>query len=142
MRNWFLFSAFLALLVTITACGSDKETSNTAAASSPTAAVEYTKDEPIPAGAEDARVIELDFTPETILPNTVNIKAGEKILFVIKNTDEDGEHNFLSSTADLPEILVYGGQTVRRLWTAPGEPGVHEPLCTLHPWIKMTFIVE
>lgn len=103
---------------------------------------DYIVDEPMPSGAEDARKIELDFTPETIKPNEVTMKAGEKILFVIANTDEEEEHNFLDPNAELKEILVHPGQTVRRLWTAPTEPGVYEPNCAIHPWIRMTFIVE
>ncbi|ADU65317.1 hypothetical protein Selin_0569 [Desulfurispirillum indicum S5] len=134
MKRFLLLAAGVALAFTIMACGSDK--------SSEYATPDYIKDEPVPPGAEGARVVELEFTPETILPNTITLNAGEKALFVIRNTDEDGEHNFLSSEAELSEILVYGGQTVRRLWTVTDKPGTYEPLCTLHPWIKMTMIVE
>ena len=103
---------------------------------------DYVMDEPMPSGAEDAHKIELVFTPETINPNEVKMKAGEEVLFVIKNTDEEEDHNFLDPDGGLDEILVHPGQTVRRLWTAPDKPGVYEPNCAIHPWIRMTFVVE
>lgn len=105
-------------------------------------ASEVIMDEPVPSGAGDARHIELEFDPDTILPNTVNIKAGEKILWVITNTDVEEDHNFIEYEAGLEEILVVPGQTVRRLWTATSTPGTYEPYCAIHPWIRMTLIVE
>ncbi|MDW7673321.1 MAG: cupredoxin domain-containing protein [Bacillota bacterium] len=99
-------------------------------------------DEPVPAGAGDATEVVLEFDPDTITPNEVTMKAGEKILFVITNTDQEEDHNFLDSDSGLKEILVVPGQTVRRLWTAPSSPGVYEPYCAIHPWIRMTFVVE
>ncbi|ADU65322.1 cupredoxin domain-containing protein [Desulfurispirillum indicum] len=125
-----------ALLFTLVAC-SDSNTSSTQ-----TQEPAFIKDEPVPPGAEDARVVELIFTPQDIEPDHVTVQSGEKILFVITNIDEEGEHNFLSAGAAIPEIMVYGGQTVRRLWTAPETPGVYDAMCTIHPWIKMKFTVE
>ncbi|WP_027390210.1 cupredoxin domain-containing protein [Chrysiogenes arsenatis] len=145
----FLVAASVALL--LTACGNDaKKTQSTSSATPAAAAVttaapvtqETVKEEPAPAGAEDAREIILTFTPETIEPNEITMKAGEKILFVITNTDDEGEHNFLSAEAELPEILVNPEATVKRVWTAPTTPGTYGAMCTIHPWIKMTFVVE
>lgn len=137
MKRLALILLGLLLAMTLTACGGGSQEADI-----PEAGVDYVLDEPVPEGAEDARVIELDFTTKTIEPNTVTMKAGEKILFVIKNTDPDGEHNFLDAASGLPEIMVYPNQTVRRLWNAPTQPGEYEPMCTIHPWIKMKFIVE
>lgn len=50
-------------------------------------------DEPVPAGAEGAQVVELQFTPTGIKPDRVTIKAGQKVLFVIKNTDTKESHS-------------------------------------------------
>lgn len=137
MKRLLIILLGLLLVVTLTGCGGSQDQGELSEAE-----LDYVLDEPVPEGAEDARVIELDFTTKTIEPNTVSMKAGEKILFVIKNTDPEGEHNFLDAAAGLPEIIVYPNQTVRRLWTAPAEPGEYEPMCTIHPWIKMKFIVE
>ncbi|HHW06891.1 MAG TPA: hypothetical protein GXX34_05070 [Clostridia bacterium] len=139
MKRLLVLLLCLLVALTMTACGGGNQDE---VADAPEAGVDYVLDEPVPEGAEDARVIELEFTPQTIIPNEVTMKTGEKILFVIKNTDPDGEHNFLDAASGLPEILVYPSQTVRRLWTAPTTPGEYEPTCTIHPWIKMKFIVE
>lgn len=106
--------------------------------------VDYVVDEPVPAGAENARQIELIFSADDIQPNSATMKAGEKVLFVIKNTDMEKkeDHNFLSREAGLSEILVHSGQTARRLWTASSKPGTYEPSCTIHPWIRMRFVVQ
>lgn len=105
---------------------------------------DYVVDEPAPAGAENARQVELVFSADDIKPNSVTFKGGEKVLFVIKNTDMEKkeDHNFLSREVSLSEILVHSGQTVRRLWTVPTKPGTYEPSCTIHPWIRMTFVVQ
>ncbi|MFZ5912300.1 MAG: cupredoxin domain-containing protein [Chloroflexota bacterium] len=104
-------------------------------------------DEPVPAGAEDAMVVELEFTSEEIIPDTISIPAGQKVLFVIYNSDiEEGglneDHNLVAPDIGLREILVVPGQTVRRLWTAYDVPGKYRAGCTIHPWINMTIIIE
>ncbi len=58
-------------------------------------------DEPAPSGSSDAREIKLDFTAETINPNTVEMKSGEKVMFTIKNTDKKEDHNFLDPDGGL-----------------------------------------
>ncbi|OEH85063.1 hypothetical protein BHU72_05485 [Desulfuribacillus stibiiarsenatis] len=136
MKKLLGIALVTVLSLSLVACGGND------AASSPTPAPVTNEIPPIPAGYEDARIINLDFTPQTIVPNSITLKAGEKVVFEIVNTDPDGEHNFLSKEIGLPEILVDGGQTVRSGWEVPNKPGTYEPLCTIHPWIKMTFVVE
>jgi plastocyanin len=104
-------------------------------------------DEPVPAGAEDAMVVELEFTSDEIIPDTISIPAGQKVLFVIYNSDiEEGglneDHNLVAPDIGLREILVVPGQTVRRLWTAYDVAGEYRAGCTIHPWITMTIIIE
>ncbi len=94
-------------------------------------------DEPVPAGAEGAKIVELTFSPEDIKPANVTLKAGEKVLFVIKNTDPKEDHNLVGTDVSLKEILVKPGQTVRRLWTAPSKTGEFPVGCTIHPEIRM-----
>ncbi|MDE3091246.1 MAG: cupredoxin domain-containing protein [Chloroflexota bacterium] len=99
-------------------------------------------DEPVPAGAEGAQVVELLFTPTDIQPDRVTIKAGQKVLFVIKNTDTKESHNLVSADLLIKEILVSPGQTVRRLWMPPAKPGEYAAGCTMHPDIRMKFTLQ
>ena len=99
-------------------------------------------DEPVPAGAEGAHTVELTFSPENIKPDNILLKAGEKVLFVIKNTDPKEDHNLVSTDVNLKEILVKPGQTVRRLWTAPSKTGEFPVGCTIHPEIRMKFNIQ
>lgn len=98
--------------------------------------------EPLPAEAGDARQIQLEFDPDTIIPNEITLGAAEQVVWVITNTDKDEDHTFIDYEAGLTETVVVPGQTVRRLWTAPTTPGKYEPYCTIHPWIRMVLIVE
>ncbi len=138
MKRLVMILSMILLSLSLVACGGEESEESSA----PVPGTDYVLVEDTPPGAEDARTIQLDFTPETIIPNEITMKPGEKILFEIKNTDLDGEHNFLGADVGLPEILVHAGQTVKRVWHAPDTPGTYEPLCTLHPWIKMTFVIE
>ena len=104
-------------------------------------------DEPVPAGAEDAMVIELEFTVDEIIPHTVTIPAGQKVLFVIYNSDtKEGDlnedHNLVAPDIGLQEMIVIPGQTIRRLWTAYDVPGEYRVGCTIHSWIDMTMVIE
>ncbi|MBI4786012.1 MAG: cupredoxin domain-containing protein [Chloroflexi bacterium] len=94
-------------------------------------------DEPVPAGAEGAQIVELTFTSTEIMPDKVNIKPGAKVLFVIKNTDKQDDHNLVGQDVGLKEIIVKPGQTVRRLWSAPSKTGEFAIGCTIHPEIRM-----
>lgn len=133
MKKLLYILAVLLLAAVLTACSSGG------------GGEEIIMDEPVPAGAEDAMVIELDFTADEIIPETVTIPAGEKVLFVITNTDTvdlNEDHNLVGPDIGLQEILVVPGQTARRLWTAYDVPGEYRVGCTIHPWIDMTIIIE
>jgi plastocyanin len=104
-------------------------------------------DEPVPAGAEDAMVVELEFTVDEIIPNQVTIPAGQEVLFVIYNSDtKEGDlnedHNLVAPDIVLKEMIVIPGQTIRRLWTAYDVPGEYRVGCTIHSWIDMTIVIE
>lgn len=129
-----LLLAVLAAALLLAGCGGSKQ-------------VELVMDEPVPAGAEDALVIELEFTVDEIIPAEVSIPAGAKVLFVIFNSDtKEGDlnedHNLVSPEIGLKEIIVVPGQTVRRLWTAYDKPGEYRVGCTIHSWIDMRFNIE
>jgi len=104
-------------------------------------------DEPVPPGAEDAIVVELEFTADEIIPKEVTIPANKKVLFVIYNSDtkpgdKHEDHNLVAPDIGLKEILVVSGQTVRRLWEGYGTPGEYRLGCTIHSWIDMTLVVK
>ncbi len=128
MRKPIVFVALVALTLLVAACGS----------SNPPVVM----DEPVPAGAEGAQVVELTFTPTDITPDKVTVKSGGKVLFVIKNTDPKEDHNLVGADIGLKEILVKPGQTVRRLWTPTGKAGEYPAGCTIHPEIRMKFTLQ
>lgn len=108
---------------------------------------ELVMDEPVPPGAEDAVVVELEFTADEIIPKEVTIPANTKVLFVIYNSDDKAgdlneDHNLVAPDVGLKEIVVVPGQTVRRLWDGYGTPGQYRLGCTIHSWIDMTLIVK
>ncbi len=132
-RNIFITVLFL-LALTLSSCGGG-------------GGDEIVMDEPVPAGAEDAMVVELEFTVDDIVPATVTIPAGQKVLFVIYNSDtKEGDlnedHNLVAPDIGLQEMIVVPGQTIRRLWTAYDVPGEYRAGCTIHSWIDMTIIIE
>lgn len=108
---------------------------------------EIVMDEPVPAGAEDALVVELEFTADEIVPPQVTIPANQKVLFVIHNSDTrpgdlNEDHNLVAPDIGLREMIVIPGQTVRRLWDGYGVPGEYRAGCTIHSWIDMTLIIK
>lgn len=135
MKKVFLISMMVLSGILLAACGGGG------------GGDEIIMDEPMPAGAEDAFLVELEFTAEEIVPNKITIPAGQEILFVVYNSDtKEGDlnedHNLVGPDLGLREILVVPGQTVRRLWDGYDDPGTYTVGCTIHPWIIMEITVE
>jgi len=136
MKKMFLISMLLLVSFMLAACGDKGNGSG-----------EVVMDEPVPSGAEDAMVVDLEFTVDEIIPNTVNIPAGQKVLFVIHNSDTkpgdlNEDHNLVAPDINMKEMIVVPGQTIRRLWTAYDVPGEYRAGCTIHSWIDMTIVIE
>ena len=134
MKNklFVLFVLLAVVVLSLAACGGGSPAGD-----------EIVMDEPVPAGAEDAMLVELEFTVDEIVPNHVSIPAGQDVLFVIYNSDtEEGDlnedHNLVAPDIGLQEMLVVPGQTIRRTWTAYDQPGEYRAGCTIHSWIDMT----
>jgi uncharacterized cupredoxin-like copper-binding protein len=60
-------------------------------------------------------------------PDKVTVKAGEKVVFVVKNTDSQ-DHEF-ESDAGIAETALPAGQTRKIAWTAPDKAGKVEIWC-------------
>ena len=136
MKKYCFILVSILVALALVACGGGND-----------AADEVIMDEPVPAGAEDAQVVELEFTVDEIVPNTVTIPADSDVLFVIYNSDtKEGDlnedHNLVAPDIGLQEILVVPGQTVRRVWHSYDQPGEYRIGCTIHPWIDMTVVIE
>jgi len=134
MKKYLLFVAALLMVLMLSACGGGDSD-------------EVVMDEPVPAGAENLMKIELEFSADEIIPNTVTIPADTDVLFVIYNSDsQEGDlnedHNLVAPDIGLQEILVVPGQTVRRVWHSYDEAGEYRAGCTIHSWIDMTLIIE
>ena len=135
MKRIFLISMLLLFGLMLAACGSDGSSD------------EIIMDEPVPAGAEDAMVVELEFTVDSIIPNEVTIPAGKEVLFVIYNSDTkpgdlNEDHNLVAPDIGMKEMIVVPGQTIRRLWTAYDVPGEYRVGCTINSCIDMKLIIE
>ena len=135
MKKIFLISMMMLAVFILAACGGGGDSD------------EIIMDEPVPAGAADAMVVELEFTVDEIIPNQVTIPAGQEVLFVIYNSDtKEGDlnedHNLVAPDIVLKEMIVIPGQTIRRLWTAYDVPGEYRVGCTIHSWIDMTIVIE
>lgn len=131
MKKFHLFAG-VALLALLSACGTASNGG------------EIVMDEPVPAGAENLMVVELEFTMDEIIPNTVTLPANTEVLFVITNTDSElaEDHNLVAPEIGLNEMIVVAGQTIRRTWTTFSEAGEYRAGCTIHPWIDMTIVIE
>lgn len=100
--------------------------------------------EPTPIGATPAPVDEeiqitalnLRFTPAEIA-----VRPGETVRFVVTNNDTY-LHNFVSQEAGIPFLNLPGNTTQTVTWTAPKTDGTHTALCTLHPGMSLTIVVE
>jgi plastocyanin len=133
MKNALMLLTALLIVLMISACGGGGGSD------------EIVMDEPVPAGAENFTKIELEFTADVIIPDTITVLADTDILFVITNSDTvdlNEDHNLVGPDIGLQEILVAPGQTVRRVWHTHDVPGEYRVGCTIHPWIDMTIIVE
>jgi len=129
MRKLIVLVAVVAMMMLLVACGGSSKPP-------------VVMDEPVPAGAEGAQVVELLFNTKDIVPATVTVKTGQKVLFVIKNTDPKEDHNLVSQDLGIKEILVVPGQTARRLWTPTAKAGDYNAGCTIHPYIRMKFVIQ
>ncbi len=128
MRSICIVAAF-ALAATLTACGADPDDSQSAAASTTTAAPQATSAVTFPANGETAKVVALD---NNFLPQTLEVKAGTEVEFVNNGRNP---HNVVP--ADDPQATTWGvleaqfqpKATYSRVFD---RPGTFTYYCTIH----------
>lgn len=77
----------------------------------------------------DRRVIQLVQTDDACTPEAIEVTAGEKVTFRIRNDGQrDKEVEGIEGTR-LEEVLVPSGRTRSLNWTAPGEAGTQKIKC-------------
>ena len=76
------------------------------------------------------------------MPATLNVTAGQKIIFEFENQD-DVDHNIVSKDNALFGEVTLGGSQKRTVeWTAPSTLGPLNLVCTYHPGMEMTLNVK
>lgn len=106
----------------------------TAAAAAPTAATQAAAPAAsAPVAAGPARKIAVGATNSLYSISTLEVKAGEKIEFVLKN-DGDEKHNMvgIGEGVSLVSPDFDAGQTVSWTWTAPAKPMTFKLICSYH----------
>ncbi len=73
---------------------------------------------------------ELSGGQQSLEPKTVTIKAGEKVIFVVKNEGAQ-DHEFESDEASIEEIVVPPGKVRRVTWQASSKAGTYPIYCDL-----------
>lgn len=94
------------------------------------------------AGCQSGKEIAVEMTNFALTPSEVEVKAGEKVTFILINRS-DLEHEFESDQGKLEEALVSPGRTTRVEWQAPSEAGEYEFECDMagHDGMVMTIRV-
>jgi hypothetical protein len=101
-RKTILFGAAAASLSIFAACGADDT---------------------------DRRVIQITQTNDACSPDSIDLAAGEKVKFEIKNeSSKDKEIEGIEGTK-LDELLVPSGKTRTLNYAAPGKAGVQKVKC-------------
>ena len=72
--------------------------------------------------------------------SSIQVKAGETVIFELTNGDDE-KHNLFSGTASILSPDADPGRTVDLRWTAPSTPGTHKIICTYHPTMEITLTV-
>lgn len=74
-------------------------------------------------------------------PTRVEVKKGDTIKFNISNQDNFA-HNAVSQDGKLAYTLLPANQTTSVVWTAPNQAGTYTVICTFHPGMQFTIVVD
>jgi len=100
--------------------------------------------QPTPVGATPVPVdvgIQINASNSHFSPAQISVKPGETVRFVVTNSDPF-LHNFDSQEAGIPFLNLPGNTTGAVTWTAPAQTGTHLAVCTLHPGMSLTLVIE
>jgi len=70
----------------------------------------------------------------------LRFKSGEEITINFVNNDS-APHNFVISNTEIQTEILNNGETATLTFTAPAS-GNYEAICTLHPSMKVTIVIE
>jgi plastocyanin len=97
---------------------------------------------PIGAAAEPVdREIQITASNLRFVPTQVTVRPGEKVRFVITNTD-GMLHNFGSDDAGIAYGPLPAGMTQSVVWTAPAKASTVTAVCTLHAGMRLSIVVK
>jgi plastocyanin len=74
-------------------------------------------------------------------PAQITVKPGETVRFVVTNRDPF-LHNFVNQAAGIPFLNLPGNTAQTVTWTAPTTPGTYTAVCTLHPGMSLSILVQ
>lgn len=100
--------------------------------------------QPTPVGATPVPVdveIQINASNSHFSPAQISVKPGETVRFMVTNSDPF-LHNFGSQEAGIPFLNLPGNTTGTLTWTAPAQSGTHLAVCTLHPGMSLTLVIE
>ena len=100
--------------------------------------------QPTPLGATPVPVdMEIEITASNLRfsPAQTTVTPGETVRFVVTNNDPY-LHNFVSQEAGIPFLNLPGNTTGTVTWTAPAQTGSYVAVCTLHPGMSLTIVIE
>ena len=100
--------------------------------------------EPTPIGATPMPVdeeIQITGANVRFAPTQITVRPGETVRFVVTNNDPF-LHNFVSQEAGIPFLNLPGNTTQTVTWTAPKTVGTYTAVCTLHPGMSLSIVVE
>ena len=108
----------------------------TAAPAAPAATAAATAAAPAASAAGPARKIDVTATNDLYSIQKLDVAAGEKIEFVLKNTGDE-KHNLVAvgESVSIASPDFDGGATVNWVWTAPPKAGEFKFVCAYHPAI-------
>lgn len=96
---------------------------------------------PVPSTQKVDREIQLNTSNFKFEPSEIHVKPGETVKFTITNQDKFA-HNAVSQNGNLAYTVLPPNQTTSILWVAPTHAGTYTVICTWHPGMQFTVVVE
>ena len=145
LRSFVSVLASALLAVGLTGCGSPADEADGPAASAPPSSASSespgatssesptAEQSPEPADAEPVVITIEDFA----FNGPASVAPGATIMVV---NEDSSEHTLTSEADDFEEVILEGGAD--GTFTAPTEPGSYSYVCTYHPEMTGTLVVE